>query len=141
MGLVLDPGVGDGDGRRLPRLQGAARGDLVLPVGLVDQHLGDRHRVGAVVDHRQLDLPGLRQPDPLHVQRLDRGNLALAEPGVGGDDQRQHPGQERERQEGEQDCLRGETGAPVAVLGAGAWGDGRVRHEGPPILPGTVDSR
>ncbi len=57
--LVLHPGVGNGDGGSVPALQGWTGGDLVLPVGLVDHHLGDRDRVGASVDNLQLDHAGL----------------------------------------------------------------------------------
>ncbi len=95
--LAVHPGVGDEDAGAAEVRQLAGRPLLEGPVGLVDHHLGDGHRVGAVVDHRQLE-PPIGDPGAGHHQLLDRRRVAAQRTaGIGRGDQPDEQRQRRQR--------------------------------------------
>ena len=118
VGLALDPRVGDAEGGRPEPADALAVARGERDEGVVDDDLGDVHRVRAVVSHGELDLAGA-QDGALDRQLLDGRPGAIAEPGSA---------QERQQRRGAGDQGKGDQaqrprGGPRGegrALGAGA---------------------
>jgi hypothetical protein len=91
----LHPRVGDRDGGGLQAPQGLGRVHGEVPVGVIDQDLGNGDGIWAVIDDVQLDQPRRWQHDALHAQGLNRRHGAAIYATVGADDDRQYDCQQQ----------------------------------------------
>ena len=100
MRFAFDPGIRNrqGGASKMFQHRPIRRGEC--PVGVVNDHLRDRDRVGAVVEHGKHDAvrAELRPIDREPLNRRD-GASAKAVAGIGLDDDGNEHGKERERRE------------------------------------------